>query len=183
MNIRKIFDNIEEIVGAILFITMFAILIAQIIFRQVFDSPLIWSEELAILLFTYTGMLGVSIGVKHRQHVFIDFLYNKFSGRGLKIANTFIQSVVFISLLSMIQIGYRLFLRKKIFQLIALKISSGWMYAALPILASLMLVRFIQVLIQDYKSGKFIIEPKNFSIEKDDESKSIEDKKVVNEEW
>lgn len=161
MNIKKIFNNIEEILGATFFIMMFGILVAQIIFRQIFDSPLVWSEELAILLFTYVGMLGVSIGVKYRQHVFIDFLYNKFSGRGLKIANTFIQSVVFISLVAMIQIGYKLFLRKKIFQLIALKISSGWMYGALPVLATLMLIRFFQVLREDYKEGKFIISPKH----------------------
>ncbi len=160
MNIKRILDNLEEIIGAVLFIAMFGILVAQIIFRQIFDSPLVWSEELAILLFTYVGMLGVSIGIKYRQHVFIDFLYNKFSGKGLKIANTFIQSVVFISLIVMIQIGYKLFLRKKIFKLIALKISSGWMYGALPIIATLMLIRFLQILREDYKEGKFIISPK-----------------------
>lgn len=160
MNIKRILDNLEEIIGAVLFIAMFGILVAQIIFRQIFDSPLVWSEELAILLFTYVGMLGVSIGIKYRQHVFIDFLYNKFSGKGLKIANTFIQSVVFISLVVMIQIGYKLFLRKKIFKLIALKISSGWMYGALPIIATLMLIRFLQILREDYKEGKFIISPK-----------------------
>lgn len=160
MNIKRILDNLEEIIGAVLFIAMFGILVAQIIFRQIFDSPLVWSEELAILLFTYVGMLGVSIGIKYRQHVFIDFLYNKFSGKGLKIANAFIQSVVFISLIVMIQIGYKLFLRKKIFKLIALKISSGWMYGALPIIATLMLIRFLQILREDYKEGKFIISPK-----------------------
>lgn len=160
MDIKRILDNLEEIIGAVLFIAMFGILVAQIIFRQIFDSPLVWSEELAILLFTYVGMLGVSIGIKYRQHVFIDFLYNKFSGKGLKIANTFIQSVVFISLVVMIQIGYKLFLRKKIFKLIALKISSGWMYGALPIIATLMLIRFLQILREDYKEGKFIISPK-----------------------
>lgn len=160
MNIKRILYNLEEIIGAVLFIAMFGILVAQIIFRQIFDSPLVWSEELAILLFTYVGMLGVSIGIKYRQHVFIDFLYNKFSGKGLKIANTFIQSVVFISLVVMIQIGYKLFLRKKIFKLIALKISSGWMYGALPIIATLMLIRFLQILREDYKEGKFIISPK-----------------------
>ncbi len=160
MNIKRILDNLEEIIGAVLFIAMFGVLVAQIIFRQIFDSPLVWSEELAILLFTYVGMLGVSIGIKYKQHVFIDFLYNKFSGKGQKIANTFIQSVVFISLVVMIQIGYKLFLRKKIFKLIALKISSGWMYGALPVLATLMLIRFLQVLREDYKEGKFIISPK-----------------------
>ena len=160
MNIKRILDSIEEIIGAIFFIMMFVILVAQIVFRQVFDSPLVWSEELAILLFTYVGMLGVSIGIKYRQHVFIDFLYNKFSGKGLKIANTFIQSIVFISLVAMIQIGYKLFLRKRIFQLIALKISAGWMYVALPLIATLMLIRFFQVLKDDYMEGKFIISPK-----------------------
>ena len=174
MNIKRILNNLEEIIGAILFIMMFAILVAQIIFRQIFDSPLVWSEELAILLFTYVGMLGVSIGVKYRQHVFIDFLYNKFSGKGLKIANTFIQSVVFISLIAMIQIGYKLFLRKKIFQLIALKISAGWMYIALPVIATLMLIRFFQVLREDYKEGKFIISPKHVETESDEKVVSKE---------
>ena len=174
MNIKRILNNLEEIIGAILFIMMFAILVAQIIFRQIFDSPLVWSEELAILLFTYVGMLGVSIGVKYRQHVFIDFLYNKFSGKGLKIANTFIQSVVFISLIAMIQIGYKLFLRKKIFQLIALKISAGWMYIALPLIATLMLIRFFQVLREDYKEGKFIISPKHVETESDEKVVSKE---------
>ena len=174
MNIKRILNNLEEIIGAILFIMMFAILVAQIVFRQIFDSPLVWSEELAILLFTYVGMLGVSIGVKYRQHVFIDFLYNKFSGKGLKIANTFIQSVVFISLIAMIQIGYKLFLRKKIFQLIALKISAGWMYIALPLIATLMLIRFFQVLREDYKEGKFIISPKHIETESDEKVVSKE---------
>ncbi len=174
MNIKRILNNLEEIIGAILFIMMFVILVAQIVFRQIFDSPLVWSEELAILLFTYVGMLGVSIGVKYRQHVFIDFLYNKFSGKGLKIANTFIQSVVFISLIAMIQIGYKLFLRKKIFQLIALKISAGWMYIALPLIATLMLIRFFQVLREDYKEGKFIISPKHVETESDEKVVSKE---------
>lgn len=174
MNKKRILNNLEEIIGAILFIMMFAILVAQIVFRQIFDSPLVWSEELAILLFTYVGMLGVSIGVKYRQHVFIDFLYNKFSGKGLKIANTFIQSVVFISLIAMIQIGYKLFLRKKIFQLIALKISAGWMYVALPLIATLMLIRFFQVLREDYKEGKFIISPKHVETESDEKVVSKE---------
>lgn len=160
MNIKKIIGNIEEIVGAILFIIMFITLVAQILFRQVFNSPLIWSEELAILLFVYVGMLGVSIGIKYRQHVFIDFLYNKFTGKGLKIANTFNQSIVFISLIAMIHIGHKLYLRKKIFTLIALQISAGWMYIALPLISSLMLFRFLKVVMEDYKNNKFIISPK-----------------------
>jgi TRAP-type C4-dicarboxylate transport system permease small subunit len=34
------------------------------------------------------------------------------------------------------------------------------MYIALPLIATLMLIRFFQVLKEEYKEGKFIISPK-----------------------
>ncbi|MCJ8343467.1 MAG: TRAP transporter small permease [Cetobacterium sp.] len=160
MKLKKFFDNFEEVVGATLFVIMFGVLVAQILARQVFNSPLIWSEELAILLFVYIGMLGVSAGIKYRQHVMIDFLYSKFSPKGTKVAHTIIQGIVFISLVVVIYIGIKLFQRKMIFQLIALKISAGWMYASLPLITGLMLFRFINVCLEDYREGKFIFAPK-----------------------
>lgn len=160
MNLKKTFENIEEIVGAALFVVMFGILIAQITARQLFNSPLIWSEELSILLFVYIGMLGVSIGIKHEQHVMIDFFYNKLSPKGLKTVFTMIQTIVFLSLVAMIYLGYKLFKRKLIFNFIAIKISYGWMYGALPLIGALMMYRFIGVCIRQYKEGRFIVGPK-----------------------
>lgn len=159
MKVKKFFDQFEEIVGAIMFVAIFAILVAQIVSRQVFNAPLIWSEELAKVLFIYVGMLGVSIGIKTDQHVMIDFLYNKFSPKTTKIVFTIIQIIVFISLVTMVFLGYRLFMRKKMFEMIALKISAGWMYASLPTIGTLMLVRYFQTMKRHYRSGKFIFAP------------------------
>ena len=72
----KYINKLEEWLGGALFIAIFGILIAQILSRQVFHSPLIWSEELAKLLFVYVGMLGISVAVRKQEHVFIDFLTN-----------------------------------------------------------------------------------------------------------
>ena len=47
----KFFNKLEEWIGGALFLVIFGILVAQILFRQAFQSPLIWSEELAKLLF------------------------------------------------------------------------------------------------------------------------------------
>ncbi len=159
MKIREFFDQFEERVGAALFIAIFAILVAQIVSRQIFNSPLIWSEELARLLFIYVGMLGVSIGIKGDQHVMIDFLYNKFSPKLTKIVFTVIQILILISIVALIFLGYKLFMRKIRFELIALKISAGWMYASLPSVGSLMLVRYFQMGYKHYKAGKFIFSP------------------------
>lgn len=151
---KKIFDNLEEILSAILFVIMFGILIAQIIYRQILNSPLVWSEELAILLFVYIGLLGISMGIKKKQHVYIDFLYKKFPEKFRKIADVFINVVVFLSITGMIVIGYKVFLRKRIFELIALKISAGWMYIALPLIGILMLIRFIQSIFQSQREDE-----------------------------
>lgn len=58
--------------------------------------------------------------------------------------------------------------------MIALKISAGWMYVALPLIATLMLIRFFQVLREDYKEGKFIISPKHVETESDEKVVSKE---------
>lgn len=151
---KKIFDNLEEILSAILFVIMFGILIAQIIYRQILNSPLVWSEELAILLFVYIGLLGISMGIKKKQHVYIDFLYKKFPEKFQKVVDIFINVVVFLSITGMIVIGYKVFLRKRIFELIALKISAGWMYIALPLIGILMLIRFIQSIFHSQREGE-----------------------------
>lgn len=77
-NMMKIFNKLEEWLAGSLFMLMFAILIVQIFSRQILGSPLTWSEELARLIFVYVGMLGVSLGIRNRQHIYIDFLYDKF---------------------------------------------------------------------------------------------------------
>ena len=172
MKIKKIFTNIEEIISATLFIAIFLILIAQIVFRQIFNSPLIWSEELALLLYVWVGILGVSIGVKYEQHVLIDFIYNKLNSKTKKIVFTFIQFIVLISILTLILIGVKLFSRKMIFELTALKISAGWMYIALPTISTLMLFRFFEVSRKNYLDGQFIFSPKK-TIEKDNNNNNI----------
>lgn len=174
MKMKEFFDQFEERVGAVLFVAIFAILVAQIISRQVFDSPLIWSEELARLLFIYVGMLGVSIGIKGDQHVMIDFLYNKFSPKLTKIVFTIIQLLILFSIVALIFLGYKLFMRKIRFELIALKISAGWMYASLPSVGSLMLVRFFQTAYRHYRAGKFIISPAEIIEEETLENQAME---------
>lgn len=62
----KVLNKLEEWVGGTLFLLIFAILVAQVFFRQVLHHPLIWSEEAARLLFVYVGMLGVSIGIRNQ---------------------------------------------------------------------------------------------------------------------
>lgn len=150
----KYINKLEEWLGGTLFIAIFGILIAQILSRQVFHSPLIWSEELAKLLFVYVGMLGISVAVRKQEHVFIDFLTNLMPEKIRKFTNTFVQLLVFVCIFLFIHFGIRTF-NGASFPIDALGgISEKWIFAALPVIAILMIFHFIQAQTLNFKTGK-----------------------------
>ncbi len=155
----KVFDKLEEWIGGTLFVCMFIILVMQIVARQVFGTPLMWSEELSSLLFVYVGMLGISMGIRNQQHVLIDFLCSRFSPRMQRVVFTIVQVIIFISIIFMGYLGNNLYKKKWIFELVSLKISAGWMYIALPIVAILMMIRFFQAYKENYDNKKVILHP------------------------
>ena len=99
----KFFNKLEEWIGGALFLVIFGILVAQILFRQAFQSPLIWSEELAKLLFVYVGMLGISVAIRKQEHVYIDFLTNLMPASVKKVTNSFVQLVIFLGIIFFIR--------------------------------------------------------------------------------
>lgn len=74
---HNLFDRIERAlrclaVGAAL--AMLAILAAQVVMRYVFNTPLSWSEETAMLLFTWVALLSTIIGIRRGSHARMSLL-------------------------------------------------------------------------------------------------------------
>ncbi len=68
------FRTIERVADALmiaLFAMIFALVLAQIVCRYGFGSPLVWSEELARMAFMWLGMLAWSLGSRRRSHIAI----------------------------------------------------------------------------------------------------------------
>ena len=150
----KFFNKLEEWIGGALFLVIFSILVAQILFRQAFQSPLIWSEELAKLLFVYVGMLGISVAIRKQEHVYIDFLTNLMPASIKKVTNSFVQFVIFLGIIFFIHFGIKTFVDAS-FPIDALGgISEKWIYASLPLISILMLVRFFQAQADNFKEDK-----------------------------
>ena len=158
----KKFDKLEEYIGGSLFVVIFAILVLQVFFRQVIRTPLVWSEELARLIFVYVAMLGISIGIRKQQHIFIDFLFTRFSPVVQKVIFTISQIIIFACIICMGWFGKYLVAKKWIFEIVTLNISSGWMYLAMYAISFLMMIRFFQAYADNYKEGKVFIPTKVF---------------------
>lgn len=75
MTIARIWSLVERAALAalvILFTAMVLACTAQVIWRYLFNDPLVWSEELARYLFIWIAYLSAWVAWKHRAHIALD---------------------------------------------------------------------------------------------------------------
>jgi TRAP-type transport system small permease protein len=65
-----------DAVGAGLFAAMFGVFLVQITARFVFNRPLPWSDELAVVLYVWVILWAAAFMVPAREHVVFDLLYH-----------------------------------------------------------------------------------------------------------
>jgi tripartite ATP-independent transporter DctM subunit len=70
--------RVVELIGAVLVLAESCILFAGVVSRYVFDSPIIWTDELAIFLFLWMAMFGAVVAVRRGGHMrlttFVDWV-------------------------------------------------------------------------------------------------------------
>jgi len=79
----KIFDKFETNALVIALAIMVIVIFTNVVMRYVFNSSLSWSEEFARYLFVWFSWLGVSAGVKDKEHLRVEFLSMALVKRGL----------------------------------------------------------------------------------------------------
>jgi TRAP-type C4-dicarboxylate transport system permease small subunit len=112
--------------------------------RFVVAVPSRWTEELAIILLTWTALLGAAIGFKNRQHLGVDYLFNKLDTDARRLNAVIVQLMVIIfALCVMIWGGSNLVLKTLATGQItaALGVPVGYTYMAVP-LSGLAIVLF-----------------------------------------
>jgi TRAP-type C4-dicarboxylate transport system permease small subunit len=136
-----------------LFISVLVALIAlfiNVVLRYGFNYSLAWSEELVREVIIYTTFIGCSAAVKNRSLIKIDASVQIFPK--LKVPLTFFSNfVVMIFAILMIYYGWLMAaLQVKTQQkTIIMQIPLVYLYAILPLMGVLMLIRVIQVFYED----------------------------------
>jgi TRAP-type transport system small permease protein len=62
--------------GAGLFATLFGVFVVQIVARFVFNKPLPWTDELAVVLYVWVILWCAAFVVPEREHVVFDLVWN-----------------------------------------------------------------------------------------------------------
>ena len=132
--------RIVDVCAGALVLADIVVLLAGVVARFVFHRPLVWSDELASMLFIWLAMLGAVIALRRGEHMRMTALVSKQAPerRRLFEAICVCASLAFLSMVAWPAWEYAA--EERFITTPALEISNVWRAAALPVGIGLMLV-------------------------------------------
>ncbi|MBY0613101.1 MAG: TRAP transporter large permease subunit [Beijerinckiaceae bacterium] len=124
--------------AALLVFLEIVVLFVGVTMRYGFRSPIVWSDELASMLFIWLAMLGSVIALQRGEHMRMTALVSKASAEWRAVLDTLAIAAPLIFLLMIIHPGIDYAEDEMFITLPALDIPSTWRAAALPVGVSLM---------------------------------------------
>lgn len=127
-----------EIPTAVLVVVEIIILFAGVVSRYVFHSPLIWSDELASILFLWLAMLGAVVALRRSEHMRMTALVagSRPAMRAYLETVALCSALAFLALIALPSWEYAY--EESFITTPALEISNSWRAAALPVGIGLM---------------------------------------------
>ncbi|MFG5775452.1 TRAP transporter large permease subunit [Comamonas sp. J-3] len=127
-----------EFVAAALVVAEILVLFAGVVARYVFHAPLVWSDELASLLFLWLSMLGAAVALRRGEHMRMTAFINNVrrDRRAALEAFALAASLAFLALVLWPAIEYA---QEEVFITTpAMELSNAWRASALPVGMGLM---------------------------------------------
>jgi tripartite ATP-independent transporter DctM subunit len=151
--VEKYLGHTVEIVAALLIAAEIVILFAGVISRYFLHEPLVWSDELASILFLWLASLGAVVAFRRNEHMRMTALVGMQSLRVRAFLEAISVGAALAFLLFVIEPAYEFASEEMAITTPALELSNGWRAAALPVGLGLMaLIAIIQLVsIRDWQ--------------------------------
>lgn len=125
-------------------------ILLQVFLRYALNSPTSWSEEFATLCFVWCVMLVIPLGIRHQEHIAMEFLVNRVAGARWRWAQIMLNAVVGLTIVAIGAASFGLFASGARQLLPGISMSSG---LEIPLL-----VMYISVPIGCFAAGLYAIE-------------------------
>jgi tripartite ATP-independent transporter DctM subunit len=137
---RSLMDRLDawlgaavEIVAAALVAAEIVILFGGVVARYAFNSPLVWSDELASILFLWLAMLGAVIAFRRDEHMRMTACVGMLAPSARAVLDTFATGAALAFLLLIARPAYNFAAEQVAITTPALEIKDAWRAAALPV--------------------------------------------------
>ncbi|WP_298283311.1 TRAP transporter large permease subunit [Acidocella sp.] len=132
--------RLAELLAAALVVIEVAILLGGVVFRYVLDNPLVWTDELAEMLFLWLISLGAVIALRRAEHMSMSFLTDRLGPRPRALLARFASlcALVFIGIVAGPGLAYMR--QQQAITTPALHIPGSWQIAGELFAFALMLV-------------------------------------------
>ena len=138
--LNRMVMHVVGAVAAALVLAETVVLLTGVIYRYALHDPLVWSDELASILFIWLSMLGAVLALDRGEHMRLTAIINKCSEKGRIWLETVAALVVCIFVLMVIHPALDHAVEQMPITTPALEIPDGLRAAALPVGAILMLL-------------------------------------------
>jgi tripartite ATP-independent transporter DctM subunit len=138
-----------EILAAFLVVVEVGILLAGVFWRYVLDSPLIWTDELAEILFLWLVSLGAVIALRKSEHMRMTFVISRLPKRGQKFLKRFSALLVAIFVGIILVPGVPYMAQQQAITTPALQIPGSWEIAGELVAFAMLLITALRQLFED----------------------------------
>jgi len=142
-------DRLTSLICIVLILFMTVEVIVAVFFRYALDAPIKWGEELARLVMVWAGLLGVSIALKDGEHIGLEVLVGRLTGRSLAGCNLIVHSLVGVFLVVLLLWGINISIAAWGTFLPALQIKWTWSHLAVPVSACIQLIHLGAMILND----------------------------------
>ena len=137
-----------EVVAALLVVAEIAILFAGVMSRYVFHQPLLWSDELASILFLWLAMLGAVVALRRGEHMRMTAIVGMVSPPVRAFLDVLAIAAALVFLILIVYPAYEFAHDEMVITTPALQITNAWRAAALPVGSALMLLIAVMRLLE-----------------------------------
>lgn len=150
---RKLIGMIDLITSIMLGI-LSLIYAAQVAFRYILNSPIIWADELSGYLFVWMTFLGCAVALGEKSHVNIDLLLNYCPQKIRNLLGWISDLSIFSLLIILVYFGYILIEGSMGLRTTTLNLPFGTVYSIIFISSVLMLIILALNLMIDKREKK-----------------------------
>jgi tripartite ATP-independent transporter DctM subunit len=145
---------LTEIPAAALVLADIVVLFTGVVARYVFHDPIVWTDELAGILFLWMSMLGAVVALRRGEHMRMTAFVAKASPGTRAFLDVLALAAALAFLLLVVHPAYEYASEEAIVVTPALEISNAWRASALPVGVLLMIVVSVLRLLQVQPPGR-----------------------------